>query len=72
MTTLTENEERLVQALRSLPPEAAQKVITWATQLSDLARERSLDWSDTWTDEDLQDASHASLINFEEREAGRS
>lgn len=71
VTTLTENEERLVQALRSLPPEAAEKVITWATQLSDLANGRRVDWSDTWTDEDLQDASHASLSNFEEREAGR-
>jgi hypothetical protein len=72
MTTVTDNEERLVQALRSLPPEAAEKVITWATQLSDLASGRLVDWSDTWTDQDLRDVSHASLSNFEEHETGRS
>jgi hypothetical protein len=71
MTTLTENEERLVQALRSLPPEAAEKVFIWATQLSELANGGTVDRSDTWTDEDLQDAGRASLSNFEEGEAGR-
>ncbi len=72
MSTLNESEERLVQALRCLPPDATENVITWVTQLSDLASGRSADWSHTWTDEDLQDASCASLSNFEERETGRS
>jgi hypothetical protein len=72
VTTLTENEERLVQTLRALPPEAAEKVIIWATQLSDLANGKNVDWSDAWTDEDLADARGASLGNFDEREAGSS
>jgi hypothetical protein len=66
--TLTQNEERLVEALRALPPEAADKMITWATRLSDLAKGRRVDWSDTWTEEDLADARRASLGNFDERE----
>jgi hypothetical protein len=57
-----------VEALRALPPEAADKVVTWATQLSDLAKNGAVEWSDTWTDGDLQDARTASLANFEERE----
>jgi hypothetical protein len=68
MTALTEREERLVQALRALPPDAADKVVTWATQLSDLARSGAVEWSDTWTDEDIRDARAASFANFEERE----
>jgi hypothetical protein len=68
VTALTEREERLVQALRALPPDAADKVVTWATQLSELARSGSVEWSDTWTDEDIQDARSASLANLEERE----
>ena len=69
MTTLSEDEERLVQALRALPPYAADQVITWTTRLRDLADGRSVDWSDTWTDEDLADARRASLSSFDERES---
>jgi len=65
VTTLTANEERLVQVLCALPPEATEKVIVWATQLRDLANGKSVDWSDTWTGEDLDDASKASLGNFD-------
>ena len=72
VTILTENEERLVQAVRALPPEAAEKVIVWATQLRDLANGKSVDWSDTWTDDDLKDATKASLDNFNDRETGQS
>ena len=70
VSTLTEKEELLVQALRALPPEAADKLITWATQLNDLAQGRRVEWSDTWTKEDLDDATSASLGNFDERESG--
>ena len=69
VTTLSENEERLVQALRALPPHAADQVITWTTRLRDLADGRSVDWSDTWTDEDLADGRRASLSSFDERES---
>ena len=66
--TLSENEERLVAVLRALPPDAADRVITWATGLRDLATGRNVDWSATWTEEDLADAQRASLSRFDERE----
>jgi hypothetical protein len=66
--TLNENEERLVEALRSLPPDAVDQVITWTTRLRDLANGRNIDWSDTWTKEDLVDAQRASLSRFDEME----
>ena len=65
---LSENEERLVEALRALPPDTADQVIAWTTRLRDLASDRSVDWSDTWTEEDLADARRASLSTFDERE----
>jgi hypothetical protein len=66
--TLSENEERLVEALRALPPNAADQVITWTTRLRDLANGKNVDWSDTWTEEDLEDVRRASLSRFDERE----
>jgi hypothetical protein len=66
--TLSENEERLVEALRALPPAAADQVVTWTTQLRDLANGKNVEWSDTWTEEDLADVKGASLSRFDERE----
>jgi hypothetical protein len=68
---LTENEARLVEALRALPPGAADQVITWATRLRELSAGRDVDWSDTWTDEDLADAQRASSSGFDELERER-
>jgi hypothetical protein len=70
--TLSENEERLVEALRALPPDAADQVITWTTRLRDLANGKNVDWSDTWTEEDLVDVQRASLSRFDEREREES
>jgi hypothetical protein len=67
--TLSENEERLVEALRTLPPAATDTVITWVTQLSDLAKGQPVDWSDTWTADDLADLQRASPANFEDSQA---
>jgi hypothetical protein len=69
---LSENEERLVEALRALPPDAADHVITWATRLRDLANGTNVDWSATWTEEDLAEAQRASLSRFDEREREES
>lgn len=68
MTALSENEERLMEAFRTLPPDAADQVIVWTTRLRDLANGRSVEWPDTWTEEDLADARRASLSGFDERE----
>ena len=66
--TLVEKEEHLVEALRSLPPNIADQVIAWVTRLGDLGNGRSVNWSDTWTEEDLADARNASLSRFEDQE----
>jgi hypothetical protein len=68
VTALTENEERVVEALRALPPDAADQVITWTTRLRDLANGARVDWSDAWTEADLAHAQRASLFAFDERE----
>lgn len=68
MITLTETEERLVEALRALPPDTADQVIIWTTRLRDLANGRDVEWSDTWTEEDLADAQRASLSRFDQME----
>ena len=66
--TLTQKEESLVQSLRELPAEAADQVIEWARRLSDLAHGRTVEWSDAWTEDDLRDATAASMRNLERQE----
>jgi hypothetical protein len=65
---LAENEERLLEAFRTLPPDIADRVITWVTRLHDLGNGRRVDWSDTWTEEDLADVQRASLSRFDRQE----
>jgi hypothetical protein len=65
---LTAQEESLISVIRALPPDEAGKVLDWARQLADLAGGRSIQWSDSWTDEDLAEASAAAMRRFEEQE----
>lgn len=65
---LTPNEESLIRIVRTLPPDEARKVLIWAQQLADLGGSRSLEWSDSWSDDDLREASLASLERFEREE----
>ena len=53
---------------KSLPPEEAGKLLNWARQLADLAGGRTVEWSDSWTDEDLADATAAAIERFEDQE----
>jgi len=54
--------------VRALPPEEAGKVLNWARQLADFADGRRIEWSDSWTDEDLVDATAAAVQRFEDQE----
>ena len=65
---LSVNEESLIKVVRMLPPDEARKVLVWAQQLADLGGGRRVEWSDSWSDEDLRDATLASLERFEQRE----
>ena len=65
---LNTNEESLINVVRMLPTEEAGKVLIWVQQLPDLAGSRRIDWSDSWSDDDLQEATIASLERFERQE----
>jgi hypothetical protein len=52
----------------NLPPAEADKVLAWARQFADLASERPIEWSDSWSDEDMADATAASVRRFEDQE----
>ena len=65
---LSLQEESLISVVRALPPEEAGKVLNWARQLADLAEGRRIEWSDSWTDQDLVDATAAAVQRFEDQE----
>jgi hypothetical protein len=64
---LSANEESLIRVVRMLPPDEARKVLSWAQQLAELGGDRRIDWSDSWSDEDLREATRASLVRFEKQ-----
>jgi hypothetical protein len=65
---LSPQEESLISVVRALPPDEAGKVLDWARQLADLAGGRTVQWSDSWSDEDLAEATAAAVRRFEEQE----
>ena len=65
---LSADEESLIKVVRMLSPDEAEKVLVWARQLADLAGGRRVDWSDSWSGEDLREATLASLERFEQQE----
>lgn len=65
---LSTSEESLIRVVRMLPPDEARKVLVWARELADLGRGRRVDWSDSWSDDDLRDATAASLERFAQQE----
>jgi hypothetical protein len=65
---LSPQEESLISVVRALPPDEAGKVLNWARQLADLAGGRTVQWSDSWTDEDLAEATAAAVRRFEDEE----
>ncbi len=65
---LSANEESLIRVVRMLPPDEAEKVLVWAQQLADLGGGQRVEWSDSWSGDDLRDATAASLERFEQQE----
>ncbi len=65
---LSASEESLISVVRALPQQEADKVLNWARQLADLAGRRAIEWSDSWTDEDLAEATAAAVRRFEDEE----
>jgi len=65
---LSAQEELRIRAVRALPPEKVGKVLNWARPLADLASGRPIQWSDSWTDEDLAEATASAVRRFEDQE----
>jgi len=66
---LDPREATLVEAFRRLPPETAAELSALAERLATLAPHHKIDWSDSWSDEDLQDFRTASLRRLEAEES---
>jgi hypothetical protein len=52
------------------PQGTSLRRITWATQMSDLPKDGPVEWSDTWSGEDVADLQRALLANFDARQQG--
>jgi hypothetical protein len=66
---LNEREASLLDAFRRLPPDAASELSALVERLAELAPLRKIDWSDSWSDEDLTDFRDASLRRLEAEES---
>jgi hypothetical protein len=65
---LSPPEEVLLESFRRLPPEAAAKLSALIQRMAALAPQSRIDWSDTWSDEDMREFSAASVRRFEAEE----
>jgi len=61
-------EASLVEAFRRLPADAAAELSALAERLAALSPNRRIDWSDSWSDDDLADFRSASLSRLEVEE----
>ena len=66
---LNERESSLVQAFRRLPPNAASELTALAERLAALSPDTKIDWADSWSDEDLEDFTAASVRRLEVEES---
>ena len=66
---LNPQEASLLAAFRRLPPNAAVELSHLIERLAALAPDRKIDWSDSWSDEDLKEFRAASLRRFEVSES---
>jgi hypothetical protein len=57
---LTQQEEALVGAVRRLPPTTAGELTALAERLAALGETTEIDWSESWSEQDLRDYSAAS------------
>jgi hypothetical protein len=69
---LDPREATLVEVFRRLPPDTVAELSALAERLATLSPHGRIDWSDSWTDEDLQDFRAASLRRLEVEESEES
>jgi len=68
---LTEQETTLLEAFRRLPPNAAGEFEGLVRRLAALPPDTPIDWSDSWSDEDLREFTKHSMRRLEADEASR-
>ena len=66
---LDPREATLVEAFRRLPPDAAAELTALTERLAALAPYTKIDWSDSWSDEDLEEFTAASVKRLEREES---
>lgn len=66
---VSSQEASLLSAFRRLPPDAAGQLSRLVERLAALAPERKIDWSDSWSEEDLKEFRAASVRRLEESES---
>jgi hypothetical protein len=65
---LSAQEATLLDGFRRLPPNAASELSALVRRLADLAPNTRVDWSDSWSEEDLGDFTADSLKRLETEE----
>ena len=65
---LNAREASLVEAFRRLAPDTAAALSALTERLAMLTPDRKIDWSDSWSYEDLAEFRAASLRRFEAEE----
>jgi hypothetical protein len=63
---LNRREEVLVEVFRRLPPKAAEELTALAERLANTAATTRLDWSDDWSEADLQEFTADSARRLED------
>jgi hypothetical protein len=66
---LNPREASLVEAFRRLSPDTATELSALTERLAMLTPNRRIDWSDSWSDEDLMEFRAASLRRLEAEES---
>jgi len=66
---LSAREASRVEAVRRLPPDAAAELTALAERLASLRPNAQIDWSDSWSDEDLKEFTAASVRRLEVEES---
>jgi hypothetical protein len=66
---LSRREASLIEAVRRLSPDTAAELTALAERLASLRANTQIDWSDSWSDEDLKEFTAASVRRIEAEES---
>ncbi len=67
---ISAREASLIEAFRRLPADTAEQISALAERLAELAQHGRINWSDSWSEEDLQEFRAASIQRLESDDPG--